>query len=127
MSHSISNHEIIFKYTRKQAIEDGVLADVSEMAKEAGFRYPIALTHAVYVQYVEVPEGVGGQDESGRLWDILFMCRQAIKRSKDGSICFFSLYVRNDNRSPKLVKLKAVCGANDDGSPCITVMMPDED
>ena len=76
------NDEIIYAYTRAQAIEDGVLADVSEMAKEAGFRYPVALTHAVYVKYVEVPEGVIGQDESGRLWDILFMCANRARRSK---------------------------------------------
>ena len=36
------NDEIIYAYTRAQAIEDGVLADVSEVAKEAGFRYPVA-------------------------------------------------------------------------------------
>lgn len=121
------NDEIIYAYTRAQAIEDGVLADVSEVAKEAGFRYPVALTHAVYVKYVEVPEGVIGQDEKGRLWDILFMCANQARRSNGESEFLFTLYVRNNNRSPKLVTLKAVCGANDDASPCITVMMPDED
>jgi hypothetical protein len=41
----------------------------------------------------------------------------------------FALYVRNDNRRPKLVKLIATCGPLDmDGpQPAITVMMPDED
>jgi hypothetical protein len=29
--------------------------------------------------------------------------------------------------TPPLVRLKALCGPGDDGSPCITVMMPDED
>jgi hypothetical protein len=28
--------EVIYAYTRAQALEDGVLVDVSEMAKEAG-------------------------------------------------------------------------------------------
>lgn len=118
----------IHSYTRAEAIEDGFLVDVSDTAKEAGFRYPVALTATVYKGYVEVPEGVEGQDESGRLWDILFMCRHAIRRSKgEGSTCFFYLLVRNDNKGAKRVRLKAVCGANDDLSPCITVMMPDED
>jgi hypothetical protein len=37
--------------------------------------------------------------------------------------------VRNDNREgdPLLVDLKAVFGPDDDGSPCITIMLPDED
>ena len=41
----------------------------------------------------------------------------------------FALYVRNDNRAAKLVKLIAVAGPLDidDPAPCITVMMPDED
>ncbi|MGC9941479.1 MAG: hypothetical protein ABSE48_06560 [Verrucomicrobiota bacterium] len=40
-----------------------------------------------------------------------------------------ALYVINDNRRPKLVKLIATCGAleMDDPQPAITVMMPDED
>jgi hypothetical protein len=39
-----------------------------------------------------------------------------------------ALYVRNDNRRPRLVKLIAACGALDvdDPQPAITVMMPDE-
>lgn len=36
--------EPIFSYSRKQAIADGVLVDVSEMAREAGFKYPVAVT-----------------------------------------------------------------------------------
>ncbi len=58
------------------------------------------------------------------------MLRFAIKGSRDGGDRIeYSLYVRNDNRRPKLVKLVAVCGAHDMDSPepAITVMMPDED
>jgi hypothetical protein len=41
----------------------------------------------------------------------------------------FALYVHNDNRRSKLVKLVATCGALDvdDSQTAITVMMPDED
>lgn len=41
----------------------------------------------------------------------------------------FALYVRNDNRRPKRVKLTATCGAldMDDPQAAITVMLPDED
>ena len=41
----------------------------------------------------------------------------------------FALHVRNDNRerSPPLVRLKAVAGPDDQGEPCLTVMLPDED
>jgi hypothetical protein len=41
----------------------------------------------------------------------------------------FALYVRNDNRAARLVKLIATCGPldMDKPEPAITVMMPDED
>jgi hypothetical protein len=40
----------------------------------------------------------------------------------------FGVHVRNDNRdrTPPLVRLKAVCGPGDEGEPVITVMTPDE-
>jgi hypothetical protein len=123
-----SEDDIIHTYTRAQAIEDGFLVDVSTTAQEAGLRFPVALTRTVWGQYVEFPDGVEGQDEAGRLWDILWMLAAAIRGSKDqGDTLNFQLYVRNDNRRPKLVTLKAVCGPNDDASPCITVMLPEED
>ena len=64
--------EVIYAYTRAQALSDGVLVDVTETAKEAGIRYPTAVTCAVWQQYVRVPEEVPWQDERGRLWDVLW-------------------------------------------------------
>src|ERR1041384_62970 len=90
--------EVISSYSRQQAIEDGFLVDVSTVAKEAGIKFPTALTNAVWAEYVEVPAGVEAQDEQGRLWDILWMFRNAA-RHFDGDTLRFQLYVRNDNRS----------------------------
>ena len=122
--------EVISVYTRAQALEDGVLVDVSEMAKEAGIKFPVALTATVYGQYVEVPEGVTGQDEAGRLWDILWMFRCAAAKF-DGSTLLFKLYIRNHNRERldcrDVVTLKAECGPGDEGEPVLTIMLPDED
>ena len=39
---------VISVYTRAQAIEDGILVDVSETAREAGFRIPVAVTRSVW-------------------------------------------------------------------------------
>jgi hypothetical protein len=36
--------ELIHRYSRADAIRDGVLIDVSETARAAGIRYPVALT-----------------------------------------------------------------------------------
>ncbi len=125
-----SSNPIIFTYTRAQAIADGVLVDVSELAKEAGFRFPVALTAGVWAEYVAVPEGLAGQDETGRLWDILMMLRFAIARYKgDTERLDFELHVRNDDREgdPPLVQLYALCGPGDDPQPVLTVLLPTED
>jgi hypothetical protein len=122
--------EVIYAYTRKQALADGFQVDVTATAQEAGIRFPVFLTRAVFDAYVTVPQGVTCQDESGRLWDIVWMLRFAIRKAQSGQDRLpFALYVRNDNRRPKLVKLIATCGAldMDDPQPAITVMLPDED
>ncbi|MBA4148811.1 MAG: hypothetical protein H0X66_11915 [Verrucomicrobia bacterium] len=64
--------------------------------------------------YVAIPEGVTGQDEAGRLWDIVWMLRYAIQNSREGADRIgVPLYVRNDNIRARLVKLIAVCSALD--------------
>jgi hypothetical protein len=122
--------EIIYAYTRKQALADGVQVDVTTTAQEAGIKFPFFLTRAVFDAYVAVPPDVTAQDEAGRLWDIVWMTRFAILRSHGHTDRLpVALYVRNDNHRAKLVKLIAVCGPldMDDPQPAITVMMPDED
>ena len=118
---------VISAYSRTQAIADGVLVDVSEMAREAGVTIPTALTHAVWAEYVHVSEGIEGQDESGRLWDILMMFRFAAKQSPKQDTLLFDLFVRNDNQSAKRVTLKAICGPGDTPEPVLTILLPDED
>ena len=123
--------KVIYSYTREQAIADSVLIDVSEMAKEAGIRCPVALTSAVWHEYVVPDEALVnyGQSEKGRLWDVLWMFRcSAVKRTSD--IMFFDLYFlinKNGQVEQKLVTLKAVCGPGDNGEPVITIIKPDED
>ena len=121
---------VIYQYTRSQAIADGFQVDVTKTAQEAGIKFPMFLTRAVFDQFVTVPEGVTGQDEAGRLWDVVWMTRFAILRAHGHTDRLpVALYVRNDNCLARLVKLVATCGALDidDPQPAITVMLPDED
>ena len=122
--------EVIYSYTRAQAVADGVQVDVSKVAAEAGIRFPVFLTRTVFDAFVTVPPDVTGQDEAGRLWDIIWMTRFAIIRARPGVDRLpVALYVRNDNTRAKLIKLIATCGPLeiDDPAPAITLMMPDED
>jgi hypothetical protein len=135
--------DVIYAYTRAQAIEDGVLIDVSELAKEAGIKFPTALTSAVWGDYVAVPaELKGHQDEVGRCWDILWMFSWAVRSGRiTGATGAFEVIIakpdkgdwrknekgHDGNRGQRLVTLKAVSGPSDDGSPCVTIMRPEED
>src|SRR5436189_4832707 len=114
--------DVISRYTRADALRDGVLIDVSPVVREAGIRYPVALTRAAWERCVAVPPGVLCQDEAGRLWDVLTMLRFTVRGQDAGAHeVRFGVHVRNDNREgiPPLARLKAVCGPGDEGSPSL--------
>ena len=72
-THPFDDAPIIFSYTRTQALEDGVLIDLSEWAGETGFGIPVACTAAVWNGHVVPPIGTRelGQSERGRAHDLL--------------------------------------------------------
>src|ERR1019366_668012 len=76
---------VIYSYTRAQAVADGVQVEVTKTAKEAGIKFPVFLTRTVFDSFVTVPDGVTGQDEAGRLWDIVWMLRFGIIRARPGA------------------------------------------
>jgi Family of unknown function (DUF6573) len=127
--------EVIHVYTRAQAIEDGVLVDVSQTAREAGFRWPVAMTRATWDDCVAWTEEDSlrqvHQDESGRLWDVLWMAMNAIRRlSHKASQIEYQLYrVPRDGASTeaRLITLKLVAGPGDAGESVVTIMLPQED
>ncbi|MEH0424676.1 DUF6573 family protein [Streptomyces sp. B21-083] len=128
--------EIIHAYTRAQALADEVLvAADADSAQEAGFRVPVALTSAVWEGCVAWNEGDSErqvpQDERGRLWDVLTMCRAAIRRSGgcEGQVTVDLRRVPRDGRTRQARPVQLVCaiGPGDHGEPVITIMQPDED
>tara|TARA_R100000005_G_scaffold94413_1_gene72329 strand:+ start:15097 stop:15534 length:438 start_codon:yes stop_codon:yes gene_type:complete len=126
---------VVSSYSRAQAIDDGVLVDVTSMAREAGFKWPAALTRAAWYDCVAWTEGDSRsqvhQDEAGRLWDVLFMAFYAIRTATaPGDRLSFSLYrVPRDGHSieDEEVSLKLMVGPGDAGEPVVTIMLPNED
>ena len=119
--------DLIFSYSRKQAIEDGVLIDVTDMAKELGFKWPVAVTATVWNQYIVPQEELisAGQSKEGRLWDVLNVLR--IAAQQNGTEVFFKVTFLMENDRHEVVRLKAVSGPGDEGEPVITIMLPEED
>jgi len=139
MSNQSSEHpffgEVISVYTRAQALADGVLIAAGPMAREAGFRWPVAITAGAWADCVAWDDADSQrqtpQDQSGRLWDVLFMAAYAARANATGSSeLLFELYrVPRDGRATEseLTKLKLVVGPGDDGEPVMTILLPNED
>ena len=137
--------EVISSYSHAQAIEDGVLVDVSGLAREAGIKFPVAVSQGVFG--VLAPwQGVGddlskpapgqplygsGQSFDGRAWDMLAILLYEIRRGQGGQrVDFAPLFLMGHKWTqdrPMPVKMYALCGPGDDGAPVITVMLPGED
>jgi|GEM_PF-730578 len=143
-NHMFSKDDIIFSYTTKQAVADGVLIKTdSKLSSEAAILFPVYFTSAVWGKYVKVPEEFkDSQNLKGRLWDILFMFAFRAKNCS-GSVLPFRFNCRIPQSEPWLkneeksgisfqhrdVVLKAVIAAQDidDPSPAIFIMLPWED
>jgi len=120
---------VISVCTRRQALSDVCLVDVSELAREAGFKWPVAVTDNLYHSYI-VPAlalVADGQSIQGRLWDALMVLRHAIRSSKDDTYLRFTvLFQMSPGADPIPVELVSVAGPDDDGSPCLTLMLPED-
>jgi len=129
-----SNDEIVFAYTRLDAITDGVLVELSnQMVSEAGIKVKVAVTRAVWDDYLS-PSYLNellGQSVEGRTWDLLWMLGCAARRSRYASTIHFRVLFVTMEESGSIVTedvlLKAVCGPGDEGEPVITIMLPWED
>lgn len=122
------NFDVISTYTRAQALEDGTLIDVTTTAKEAGIRYPVAVTAALWQGYIEpseYDEKKHMQSIEGRLWDTLYMYRTYARTFGGNEMYYPCLFVVNGRR--KTIRIKALVGPGDELEPVITLMLPNED
>lgn len=133
VSHEGRFGEPIYCYSRAQAMADGLLVDVTELAREVGFRVSVALTAAVWADCVAWGEKYNRQqpyqDEKARLWDVLWMASWAARRGSGETLKFPIYRVQRSQRGskPRMTTLKLCIGPGDAGEPIITVLMPNED
>jgi hypothetical protein len=111
--------EYVSVYTRAQAIEDGELVDVSELAQEAGFRWPMAFTRALWAT-IEKIDKRSCQDVTGRTWDVLSVARWAIRRGQ-GNQAGFKVKIGRKNHH-----LVCHVGPGDTPEPVLTVGYPED-
>lgn len=117
---------VVHRYTRAQAIADGVLVDVSELAREAGFAWPLAVTAEVWGLVQAIPEAHRHEDATGRLWDVLMVAWANVRYGKgDGQELRFGVILHHEGGDR--LELKLVAGPGDEGEPVLTLMLPEQD
>lgn len=118
---------VIASYSRKQAIEDGMLVDFEAVSpgivKEAGISYPMAITRVAW-QLIDDAVAKGGKDLDGVIWDMLTMFRYAAQKNGSNQMIFEMLIWEKHVGKDRLMKFKAICGAGDTPEPVITIMLP---
>jgi len=127
---SFIEFDVISTYTRRQAIEDGVLVDASvgdlaEVSRQH-YKHPVAMTAAVWGlidRAVKHPKHCN--DYKGVWHDILWMSRVCpTKKWATGRL--FLVIITGVGRKRNHT-LKIECGPGDDGEPVLTIMLPEED
>jgi len=121
------NHkdDLIYSYTAEDMMRDGLLHDVSKLAKEAGFNFPVRITNGVQELIDPSEEAMAhGQSFEGRLWDVLNVARFAIKKAKSNSMVEFQVFFWN---GPDKQHHQTFCAAPDTTSgPAIHIILPSE-
>ena len=128
--------EVIFSYTRAQAIADGVLVDLSAVAPDVcrqHFKYPIACTASVWAiieKAIAPRRQAGGEmhhmnDLNGVVHDMLWMSK-AYSRELDPTTRLFKVIITGAGKKRNFT-FKIVCGPGDDAEPVLTIMLPEED
>ena len=126
---------MLFSYSRAQAIADGMLIDLSKVAARHGFKIPVAITSAAWFDVAFWDENDdrrqpgAGQNQAGRLHDLLFVAAMQATGMDADILQFPLLRVPRDGRAvaARPALLKMIIGPGDTPDPVITIMLPNED
>jgi hypothetical protein len=114
--------EVIFRYTRANAIADGVLVDLSEVETvKQHWKFPFACTDTVFA-IIETAIETGGQNLIGIMHDIGICAKAEAQHGGRQNLIFFKVCIGN-----KLHDLKLHIGPGDTTAPVLTLMLPHED
>jgi len=128
----MNKHEswnVVYSYSRAQAIADGVLVDVTEEAKAIGFKLHTVVTDHLFHGYVEVPEGLDGEGQSvtGRLHDLIVLALFAARKAVNTDRVTFKVDFLMVPGRKETIEVIAYIGPGDHGEPVLTIMLPEDD
>lgn len=119
--------EVIYTYSRADAINDGELIDLTEWASSekgfyGGFKVPVALTRALMETLKEFDDD-SGEDIRGRVNDVLWMAAAAARseKNKDENAVAFRVLATDKTGKHKELELFMMIGPGDTGEAVITI------
>ena len=125
--------------SRSEALQQGFLVDVSSVAQTAGYRFPVALTRALWRDVNAVPESLVNQDYGGvaqspsnRLWHLLRDLAYQIDRdaSPDETAFVARITLPLTDYTGQLwprCSIRYSLGLGDEGEFIATIMRPGEE
>ena len=119
----LEDSEVIDIFSRHEALSDGLLVDLSSVAREVGIRYPLAVTSSAYNQCLRSGELEELGDERERSLDLVHQVATLARAGHEEPEIHFE-YAGSD-AEPVLLKVR--CHSGDFGEPVLTIMQAGED
>lgn len=125
--------------SRQEALQQGFLIEVSSVAQNAGYRFPVALTRALWRDVNAAPDSLMGRDYGGviqtpdnRLWHLLLDLAYQIDRDAAPDESAFVARILMPTADPagqvwSRCSIRYSLGLGDDGEAVATIMRPGEE
>ena len=118
--------------SRAQAIAEGTIIDVSDLGRQVGFKWPVAMTKAVWEDSVawsdEDNEQQVPQNQKSRLFSVVGACADYVRTRgpKADRMRFRINRIPRDgeSRGAQQRLLQVVAHPGDDGEPVLTIRIP---
>lgn len=118
--------------SREQAIADGSIIDVSDLGRQVGFKWPVALTRKVWEDSVEWSDDDNElqvpQNQKSRLFSVVGTCADFVRTRgpKADRMRFRVNRIPRDgvSRGAQQRQLQVVAHPGDDGEPVLTIRLP---
>jgi len=113
---------------RQEAIQSGILIDVTPIAKELGLTFPVTITKPLWDIGIVTNQSLSQEEQSGRLRDILmaFRLRLASLATISPLIDFPALLAMPPSTVPQPVPLFAIIQPDAGNQANVTLLLPNE-
>lgn len=121
----MDDNDLIFSYSRKEAIEDGTLVDITAIAGTCGFRLNTCITEAIYNTLCNKTVNCEGIDKN-----IRYMLREVyafIQANKHKQSDRLDVPLRLPGSEKERDVLRVVVGPGDDEKPVLTICYQGEE